>query len=29
MHMHFPGFAHVVKHNGTYMMLPESWDQTF
>jgi glyoxylase-like metal-dependent hydrolase (beta-lactamase superfamily II) len=29
MHMHFPGFAHVVKRDGTYMMLPESWDQTF
>jgi glyoxylase-like metal-dependent hydrolase (beta-lactamase superfamily II) len=29
MHVHFPGFAHVVKRNGTYAMIPEPWDQAF
>jgi glyoxylase-like metal-dependent hydrolase (beta-lactamase superfamily II) len=29
MHMHFPGFAHVVKRGDEYMMLPEPWDQAF
>lgn len=29
MHVHFPGFAHVVKQNGTYAMIPEPWDQAF
>jgi glyoxylase-like metal-dependent hydrolase (beta-lactamase superfamily II) len=29
MHMHFPGFAHVVKRGDSYMMLPEAWHQTF
>jgi glyoxylase-like metal-dependent hydrolase (beta-lactamase superfamily II) len=29
MHMHFPGFAHVVKRGEDYMMLPEPWDQAF
>jgi hypothetical protein len=29
MHMHFPGFAHVVKRGGDYMVLPEPWDQAF
>ncbi len=29
MHMHFPGFAHVVKHGDSYAMLPEFWDQAF
>lgn len=29
MHMHFPGFAHVVKQGDSYVMLPEAWDQAF
>jgi glyoxylase-like metal-dependent hydrolase (beta-lactamase superfamily II) len=29
MHMHFPGFAHVVKHGDDYLMLQEPWDQAF
>ena len=30
MHVHFPGFAHLVRDgNGGYRMLPEPWDQTF
>jgi hypothetical protein len=29
MHMHFPGFAHVVRRGEDYMMLPEFWDQAF
>jgi glyoxylase-like metal-dependent hydrolase (beta-lactamase superfamily II) len=29
MHVHFPGFAHVVKRNGSYAMIPEPWDQAF
>lgn len=29
MHVHFPGFAHVVKHGDSYAMLPEMWDQAF
>ena len=29
MHLHFPGFAHVVKHGDSYAMLPEPWDQAF
>ena len=29
MHMHYPGFAHVVKHGDSYLMLPEPWDQAF
>lgn len=29
MHVHFPGFAHVVKHGDSYAMLPEPWDQAF
>ncbi len=29
MHVHFPGFAHLVKHGDQYMMLPEPWDQAF
>ena len=27
MHMHYPGFAHVVKQGDSYLMLPEPWDQ--
>jgi glyoxylase-like metal-dependent hydrolase (beta-lactamase superfamily II) len=29
MHVHFPGFAHLVKQGENYMMLPEPWDQAF
>ena len=29
MHVHFPGFAHVVKHGDSYAMLLEPWDQAF
>jgi glyoxylase-like metal-dependent hydrolase (beta-lactamase superfamily II) len=29
MHVHFPGFAHVVKQGDGYLMLPEAWDQAF
>ncbi len=29
MHVHFPGFAHVVRSGGGYTLLPEPWVQTF
>jgi glyoxylase-like metal-dependent hydrolase (beta-lactamase superfamily II) len=29
MHVHFPGFAHMVKVGDGYQMLPEPWDQGF
>jgi glyoxylase-like metal-dependent hydrolase (beta-lactamase superfamily II) len=29
MHMHFPGFAHIVRQGDSYDMLPEPWDQAF
>ncbi len=29
MHMHFPGFARVVRHGDSFAMLPEPWDQAF
>jgi glyoxylase-like metal-dependent hydrolase (beta-lactamase superfamily II) len=29
MHVHFPGYAHVVKRTGSYAMIPEPWDQAF
>lgn len=29
MHVHFPGFAHVVKHGDSYAMELEPWDQAF
>ncbi len=29
MHVHFPGFAHLVKQGDNYLMLPEPWDQAF
>ena len=29
MHVHFPGFAHLVKSGDGYLMLPEPWDQAF
>lgn len=27
MHLHFPGFAHVVRDNGGYRLVPEAWRQ--
>ncbi len=29
MHVHFPGFAHLVKEGEAYLLLPEPWDQAF
>ena len=29
MHVHFPGFARLVKQGENYLMLPEAWDQGF
>ncbi len=29
MHVHFPGFAHLVRHGEGYAMVPEPWDQAF
>ena len=29
MHVHFPGFAHLVHDGDGYRMLPELWDQAF
>jgi len=29
LHVHFPGFAHLVKQGDNYLMLPEAWDQGF
>jgi glyoxylase-like metal-dependent hydrolase (beta-lactamase superfamily II) len=29
MHVHFPGFAHMVRQGDGYLMLPEPWDQAF
>ena len=29
MHVHFPGFAHLVRQGEGYLMLPEPWDQAF
>jgi glyoxylase-like metal-dependent hydrolase (beta-lactamase superfamily II) len=29
MHVHFPGFAHLVRSGDGYIMLPEPWDQGF
>jgi glyoxylase-like metal-dependent hydrolase (beta-lactamase superfamily II) len=29
MHVHFPGFANLVKEGDRYLMLPEAWDQAF
>lgn len=29
MHVHFPGFAHVVRQGDGYALLPEPWDQAF
>ncbi len=29
MHVHYPGFAHVVRHGDSFALLPEPWDQAF
>lgn len=29
MHVHYPGFAHIVRHGDSYAMVPEPWDQAF
>ena len=29
MHMHSPGFAHIVRQGDSFAMLPEPWDQAF
>ena len=29
MHVHFPGFAHVARTNGSFTLVPEAWDQAF
>ncbi|HVZ07805.1 MBL fold metallo-hydrolase [Rhodopila sp.] len=29
MHVHFPGFAHLVRQGENYLMVPEPWDQAF
>jgi glyoxylase-like metal-dependent hydrolase (beta-lactamase superfamily II) len=28
MHLHFPGFAHVVREGASYRLVPEAWQQT-
>ena len=28
MHLHFPGFAHLVRHGSGYQLIPEAWEQT-
>jgi hypothetical protein len=27
MHLHFPGFAHVVREGDGYRLVPEAWVQ--
>ncbi len=29
MHIHYPGFAHMVRQGDTYALLPEPWVQSF
>jgi len=29
MHIHYPGFAHLVRQGAGYALLPEPWDQAF
>jgi glyoxylase-like metal-dependent hydrolase (beta-lactamase superfamily II) len=29
MHVHFPGFAYVARHQDGYVLVPEAWDQAF
>jgi hypothetical protein len=28
MHLHFPGFGHVTRRNGSYAFVPEPWQQS-
>jgi proteasome lid subunit RPN8/RPN11 len=28
MHLHFPGFAHLVRRGSGYQLVPEAWEQT-
>jgi hypothetical protein len=28
MHLHFPGFAHLVRRGSSYQFIPEAWEQT-
>jgi len=28
MHLHFPGFAHLVRRGSGYQLIPEAWEQT-
>jgi hypothetical protein len=27
MHLHFPGFSHLVRSGSGYRLIPEAWDQ--
>jgi glyoxylase-like metal-dependent hydrolase (beta-lactamase superfamily II) len=27
MHMHFPGFAHLVRRGSGYQLIPAAWEQ--
>ena len=29
MHLHYPGFAHIVRQGNGYVLLPDPWDQAF
>jgi glyoxylase-like metal-dependent hydrolase (beta-lactamase superfamily II) len=29
MHLHFPGFAHLIRRHGGYAVLPEAWSAAF
>jgi glyoxylase-like metal-dependent hydrolase (beta-lactamase superfamily II) len=28
MHLHFPGFSHLVRRSSGYQLIPEAWEQT-
>jgi len=28
MHLHFPGFAHLVRRGSGYQLIPDAWEQT-
>ena len=28
MHLHFPGFAHLVRRGSGYQLIAEAWEQT-
>jgi hypothetical protein len=28
MHLHFPGFAHLVRRGSGNQLIPEAWEQT-